>query len=295
MIRLKYLVGAGLLFCASHAALAQSTLSTKPLGESVKKPTILALSPHVVEMLFAIGAGDQIIATTDHSDYPEAAKSIPSIGNYAKLQIERVIELQPDLIIAWKTGNPADDLQRLQKLGFKLVYSDPKSLLDVAKEIQHFGNLTGNQAQGNEVAGKYIKRLKAITEKYKNTAPIKVFYELWSRPLSTIAKGSWPQLHLDTCGAVNPFYEATNSYPQVGIEKVLVHDIQLIIQPLSANQPAKEGFNWSEWQALNAVTHNQIIQPDADQLHRMTTRVLDEIEILCQDIDKTRLFYQNLQ
>lgn len=256
------------------------------------KPTILALSPHVVELLFAVGAGKQIIATTEFADYPEAAKAIPRIGNYSRLQIERVVELQPDVIIAWKTGNPADDLARLESLGFKLVYSDPKSLEDIASEMLKFGAISGNSETAKKAADDYANQLNVIKQKYQNKPMITVFYELWSRPLSTVAKGSWPQLHLDVCKAKNPFYKAANSYPQVGIEQVLVHNIDLIIQPLSENQTDKEGFNWHQWRALKAVKHNQIIIPDADQLHRMTPRLLGELEKLCEQIEQSRKYYQ---
>lgn len=256
-----------------------------------EKPTILALSPHVVEQLFAIGAGDQIIATTEFADYPEKAKSIPRIGNYARLQIERVVELQPDVIIAWKTGNPADDLLRLESLGFRIVYSDPKSLKDVANEMLQFGQITGNTEKAEFAAKAYQNKLESIKKRYESKPELTVFYELWSRPLSTIAKGSWPQLLLDVCKANNPFVKAVNSYPQVGIEQVLVHDIELIVQPLSENQKDKEGFNWHKWKSLKAVKNSQIIQPDADQLHRMTPRVLDELEVLCEQIDASRNYY----
>jgi vitamin B12 transport system substrate-binding protein len=260
-------------------------------AESSAKPTILALSPHIVEMLFTIGAGKQIIATTDFADYPPQAKQIPRVGNHARLQIEKIVELKPDLIIAWKSGNPAEDLQRLEQLGFKVVFSHPQHLLDVAKEILEFGRLSDNFAQAKQVAEDYSNKLETIRQTYQGKPNVSVFYELWSRPLSTIAKGAWPQLHLDICGASNPFYDAVNSYPQVGIEQVLVKDIQLIIQPLSKGQSAKEGFNWSKWKPVKAVTHNQIITPNADTLHRMTPRLIDELSSMCASIDKARLYY----
>lgn len=279
------LIVCALLLCTSQASIAANSTPAK-------KPTILALSPHVVELLFEVGAGPQIIATTDHADYPEAAKKIPRAGNYARLQIEKVVELKPDLIIAWKSGNPSDDLERLKNLGFKIAFSNPKTLDDVAKELQLFGELTGHAAKGKQLADAYRQELDQIRQQYQHKPLITVFYELWSRPLSTVAKGSWPQLQLDVCRAKNPFYNAINSYPQVGIEQVLVHDIKLIIQPLSVNQKDKEGFNWQQWQAVTAVKNKQIITPNADQLHRMTPRVLSELAKLCQAIDQSRQYYK---
>jgi vitamin B12 transport system substrate-binding protein len=257
-------------------------------SETANKPTIIALSPHIVEMLYDIGAGEQIIGTTSFADYPEQAKSIPIIGNYLRLQIEKVIALQPDYIIAWKSGNPSDDLARLKKLGFNIVYSQPNSFEDIAKEMREFGQLTGHEAQAETKAKKLLNDLEEITNQYHDKTPITVFYELWARPLTTVAKGSWPQQFLDICKAKNPFKQASAAYPQINIETVLLTPIQLIIQPLSINQTDKEAYDWQNWPIIPAVGNKQIIQPNADAIHRMSMRSLKELTKLCADIDKTR-------
>lgn len=254
------------------------------------KPTIIALSPHIVEMLYDIGAGEQIIATTDFSDYPEQAKDIPIIGNYLRLQLEKIITLQPDFIIAWKNGNPSDDIARLKQLGFKIIYSQPNSFEDIAKEMREFGQLTGHKNQAQQQAQQLLSELELIKKEYQNKSPITVFYELWSRPLTTVAKGSWPQQFLNICQANNPFEQVAIPYPQVNIEKILQAPIQLIIQPLSVNQSDRKGFNWQDWPLIPAVKNKQLIQPDADAMHRMTMRSLKQLKNLCADIDKTREF-----
>lgn len=271
-------------------ALSITTLSAISLFAKAEtnKPTIIALSPHIVEMLYDIGAGEQIIGTTSFADYPKQAKNIPIIGSYLRLQIEKVISLQPDYIIAWKSGNPSDDLERLKQLGFNIIYSQPNSFEDIAKEMREFGQLTGHKAQAEKKAQELLDGLKGIKSQYKNKAPVTVFYELWSRPLTTVAKGSWPQQFLDICQAKNPFNQADAAYPQVNIEKVLLLPLQIIIQPLSVNQTDKEGFNWQDWPVIPAVANKHIIQPNADAMHRMTMRSLEELEKLCVDIDEIR-------
>ena len=257
-------------------------------GNTSTKPSIIALSPHIVEILYDIGAGEQIIGTTDFADYPEQAKSIPVIGNYLRLQIEKVITLKPDLIIAWKSGSPSDDLARLKQLGFTIIYSQPNSFADIAKEMREFGELTGNKKEAEQKAKQFLTKLAVIKKKFQNKIPITGFYELWSRPLTTVAKGSWPQQFLSICGVTNPFEQVATPYPQVNIETVLQTPVELIIQPLSENQTDKQGFNWQDWPVIPAVKNKQIIQPDADAMHRMTTRSLGELQHLCKSIDKTR-------
>ncbi|MDP7592571.1 MAG: cobalamin-binding protein [Litorilituus sp.] len=263
-------------------------LSLSSDGKTQIKPSIIALSPHIVEILYDIGAGEQIIGTTEFSDYPQQAKNIPVVGNYLRLQIEKVIALQPDLIFAWQNGNPSDDLARLKQLGFTIIYSQPNSFADIAKEMRKFGKITANAEQAEQKAQQFLTKLTAIQQKFQHKTAVTGFYELWSNPLTTVAKNSWPQQFLATCGVHNPFEQVATPYPQVNIETVLHTPIQLIIQPLSKNQTDKQGFNWQDWSVIPAVKNNQIIHPNADAMHRMTARSLGELQSLCTSIDETR-------
>lgn len=271
------------------------TASANDKIDNNDKPRIIALAPHIVEMLFDIGAGEQIIATTEHADYPESAKTIPRIGSSLRIQLERVIELQPDLIIAWKSGNPSDDLARIKQLGFNVVYSQPYTFEDVAKELRLFGKLSGHAEQAEKVAQKFLTDLSVIKNRYQTKQPLLGFYEVWSRPLTTIASGSWPQQFLNVCNISNPFYSANARYPQVNIEQVLQANVDIIIQPLSENQVDKEGYPWQKWPVIPAVKHQQIIKLDADVVHRMTTRSLNALTDLCEQAAKSRNYYQQKQ
>jgi len=262
------------------------------VNKKQSKPTIIALAPHIVEMLYDVGAGEQIIGTTTFADYPEEAKQIPRIGNYVRLQLERVIELQPDLIIAWKSGNPSDDIARLEQLGFNVIYSQPNTFEDIANEVRHFASITGHTAQGEQVAQEFEQALAKIKATYQHKTEIVGFYELWSRPLTTVAKGSWPQQFLNICKVKNPFKQVITPYPQISIEKVLPASVQLIIQPLSVNQMEREGFNWQDWPIIPAVANKHILHPDADAMHRMTMRSLTALKDLCAKIDQTRMILQ---
>lgn len=286
---IRHLAAIAVFLCLSFTALAaKEEKAALPEHTHEQKPSIIALAPHIVEMLFDVGAGSQIIATTAFADYPEAAKEIPQIGNYVRLQIERIIELQPDLIIAWKSGNPSDDLARLKQLGFTIVYSQPHTFEEIADELRLFGELTGHKAKGKKVALQFEHDLQHIIKKYQEQPLITGFYELWSRPLTTVANGSWPQQLLDVCRVNNPFEPVKAPYPQISIEQVLATEVELIIQPLSINQTEREGFNWQDWSIIPAVANGHIIQPDADAVHRMSVRSLTALDKLCEDIEQVR-------
>jgi vitamin B12 transport system substrate-binding protein len=281
-----------LLLLAFISLASNYSLANSDSNDSLQKQRIIALAPHIVESLYAIGAGDQIIGTTAHADYPKAAEDILRIGNYARLQIEKIIQLKPDVIIAWKTGNPTDDLARLEKYNLKVVYSHPQTLEDVANELIMLGKLTGREVAANKVAEQYLTKLQKIKQTYEDQAKVSVFYELWSRPLRTVANNAWPQQQLELCGASNPFAKATDDYPSVGLEQVLVTLPQVVVQPSQHSADSPDGLNWPQWQHIPAAKNNFIFHPNADKVHRMTTRMLDEVVILCEQINNARKFYQ---
>jgi vitamin B12 transport system substrate-binding protein len=247
---------------------------------------IIALSPHGVEMLFAIGAGESILATTDYADYPAAAKDIPRIGGYYGIQIERVIELNPDLIIVWQSGNKQGDINQLRDLGFTLFNSDPKNLADVATDLETLGKLTGNEVQAQQVATDYRQQLAQIRLKNQAKSAVKVFYQLWSTPLMTVAKGSWIQHLIEVCHGENVFYDAASEYPQISIENVLLTGAEVILQ--SQDEGNVLGINWADWPELPAVKNHHIYQFDADLLHRATPRAIQGVNAVCGALDKVR-------
>lgn len=249
---------------------------------------IIALAPHIVENLYEVGAGDLIVATTEHADFPDQANAIPRIGNYARLNIEQVLAVDPDLIIAWKSGNPSDDLARLAKLGLNIVYSQPSKLEDVAEELRYFGQLTGNAALGEKKSAEFLTKLQSLRATYQDKKALSVFYELWPRPLTTVANDAWPQQQLDVCQTNNPFIDSATDYPQINVENVILKAPQIIIQPTSHGVNSPDNVNWQQWQDIPAVKNKAFIYPNADKLHRMTSRSLDELLLLCQEIDQYR-------
>ena len=261
-------------------------------AEAKQKKRIIALAPHLVESLYAIGAGDQIIATTAHADYPAAAKNIMVVGNYARLQIEKIIQLKPDVVIAWTTGNPTVDLARLEKYQIKVIYSNPETLEDVAAELRLLGEITGRTEQASKLAEQYLTSLTDIKQRYASQENIKVFYELWSRPIRTVAQKAWPQQQITLCGGVNPFADAKDDYPSVGLEQVLITLPQVVIQPSKSTSGDPDNLNWQQWPHVPAAKNGFVFHPNADKLHRMTTRVLEELVVLCEQIDTARQFYQ---
>ncbi len=254
---------------------------------------IIALSPHAVEMLYAIGAGDKIVGTVEYADYPKEALNILRIGNYTGIQIEQVLKLKPDLIVAWKGGNKGSDLNKIESLGFNIVYSQPKKISEISLDLRKLGQLTGQQKQAEAVITQFDKRYKKIRDQYRKLAKIDVFYQLWHDPLQSIGPESWIESLIKDCGGKNIFQAANVPYPMVSIESVLVKNPKVIIIPhhsgsdIAKNELEKKEI-WSKWPEISAVKNNFIFALNGDLLHRTTPRSLDGLEKLCERIDQGR-------
>lgn len=247
---------------------------------------IIALSPHAVEMLYAVGAGQNIVATTDYADYPEAAKAIPRIGGYYGIQMEQVIALNPDLVVVWGSGNKAEDITQITQLGFRVYNSDPKNLAAVATELEELGKLTGYDTQAKQVAQQYLHALERLTKENAAKSAPKVFYQLWSNPLMTVSKNSWIQQIIDVCHGDNVFYDAAGDYPQVSLENVLLESPEVILQ--SQDEGNVHGLDWAKWSEIPAVKQQHIYQLNADLLHRASPRALLGVQALCAALDNAR-------
>jgi len=273
----------------TQAFLLSSLLFVSFSGAAVaSQKRIVALAPHIVEMLFDIGAGDQIVGTVEYADFPDAALKIPRIGSYHGIQIEKVLELKPDLVIVWRSGSKDSDIEQMEKMGLKVIYSQPDKIEDVARELRKLGKYTGHEAQAEKVANRYLQRLKKLRQQHENIAPMKVFYQLWPEPMRTINKETWINQLIEVCQGENVFADNPTPYPQIGIENVIVSQPEIIILPDEKSNKEQPVIDWRKWPEIPAAKHNRFIRVNADLLHRFSTRMLKGIEDMCEKIDAFR-------
>lgn len=289
---MKYLIVLVLLasgFFASAALIsAESFASEINEVESDYPQRIIALSPHSVELLYAIGAGDKIVAVITHSDYPKAAKEIEVIGDHRGITLEKLISLKPGLVVTWSSGNKINQVEQIKKLGFNVVDSNPTTLNDIATDLRKLGKLTGHIEQAERVAKKFEDELESITQQYQHRKPIRTFYQLWSKPLMTISKSSWINQFITRCGGINVFNDAESPYPKISTENVLLSNAQVILIPDDNQTRSHELFDWKHWKMLPAVQNKQIYYPNAKVLHRPTPRVLEPMKKVCEFINGAR-------
>jgi len=256
------------------------------LGNDIRLPRpakrIISLAPHITENLFAAGAGGTLVGTMRHSDHPPQAREIPRIGDHTGLDLEAIVALKPDLIVAWGGGNRPGDLERLRSLGFTIFVSEPHRLEDIADEIESLGRLAGTYPVAHRFAERFRNRLQRLRRRYATASPIRVFYEIWHQPLMTI-NGEQPiSQALSLCGGRNIFARLPTLAATVDLEAVLAAAPEAIIT--SARDPGQDEQwrqEWYRWSRLRAVASNNLFFVPPDLLQRQGPRILEGVEQLC--------------
>lgn len=245
---------------------------------------LVALSPHGAELVFAAGAGAKLVGATSFSNYPAAAARVPRIGDAARLDRERLLALEPDLVIAWPSGNRPQDLAWLERRGIALYRSDPAELQDIAENIREIGHLTDRGEIAAAAAMQFSNRLARLRRHYSGRTPLRVFYQVWPSPLFTVGNNHIIARVLALCGGRTLFTDLTTPTPMVSREAVLLADPQAIVAALP-EQGADDPFaRWRRWRSIEAVREGRFVGVRADLIHRPTPRILEGAEVICRGL-----------
>ncbi len=241
--------------------------------------SIVTLSPQGTELAFAAGLGDYIVGVSEHSDYPPAALDIERIANHRGINLERVITLNPDIILAWEGGNPAQQLFKLRQLGYNVINTYPNQLTDIGDIIDELSEYSLVPEQGKEAATNFRQELSTLRERYKDADEVSFFYQLSTTPLMTMNSASWPGPVFDICQGKNIFAESRVPYPQVNQEQVIMRQPDVIFLP--HGQEINDTV-WQRWEGkLPAVDNQRIVSLNSDWLTRATPRSLKAAQEIC--------------
>ncbi len=238
---------------------------------------IVALAPHLSELVYAAGAGDRLVGVVRGSDYPAAVTGLPQVGDAAGLDVERILALRPDLILAWASGNRPSDVRRLESLGLTVFTSEPRRVGDVATTLARIGTLAGTPATARRAADDYQVGLRRLAQ--PSAVPVPVFIEIWDRPLMTVNGEHLISDAVATCGGSNVFAGLPSLAPSVSLEAVLAADPALILVAVAPSQDALAG--WRRFPRLQAVATGRVYAIDPDLVARATPRLLLGIEKVC--------------
>jgi iron complex transport system substrate-binding protein len=279
---------AGLLALNAGAAITVHDDFGNPV--TLEKPAmrVIALAPHVTEMVYAAGGAERIVAAVSYSDYPAAAKLLPKVGSNRQIDIERIAQLKPDLIVVWMHGSAERQIEQIRALGIPMFHSEPRKLTDIASTLTRLGKLMGTEAVANAAADTLHLKLTALSKKYANRSPVRLFYQVWHKPLYTLNGGHIVSDAMRLCGGQNIFASMKVTAPVVSVEAVMQEDPEVIIGG-SQREPLDEGIDlWKPYTSMAAVRRANLFRIDGDLLNRAGPRMLDGAALLCERLDLAR-------
>ena len=274
------------LAVAAEVAVVDDNGQKLHLVEPAKR--IVSLAPNITEVLFYIGAGEKIVGADEYSNYPEAAKDILRVNNYAAANYELILSLQPDLVIAWQSGNGDKIIDPLRKLGIPVFVVETNKMDTIPSLFRRFGELSGHGDQAEQRADVFSRRLKELRAAQTGKSVVKVFYQIWDEPLITLNGEHMVSDIINLCGGINVFSDAIPLVPYVNIETVVAADPEVIIAGGSREERPVWFESWQKWSGISAVINKHIYLIPSDLMQRHSARILDGTELMCAHLDSAR-------
>jgi iron complex transport system substrate-binding protein len=249
---------------------------------------IVSLAPHLTELLYSAGAGAKVVGAIAYSDYPPAARALPRVGSDAGIDLEAVLALRPDLVVAWPNPGSVRAIDRLAALGIAVYRSEPRSFDDIARTLERLGALAGTSAAAGAAARAFRARLARLEAKYSGRAPVRVFYEVWGRPIVTVNGAHLISKVIRLCGGRNVFARLPLIAPEVDREAVLRADPQVIVASGADGERPAWLDAWKAFPGLAAARDAQLYTIPPDLIERQSTRILDGAARMCRTLDAVR-------
>lgn len=242
----------------------------------------------MTELLFAAGAGENVVGVVSYSDYPPAAVKIKNIGSHTNFDIEAILALKPDLVVAWKSGNSTESLNKLRSLGLVVFISEPRKFRDIATNIERLGLLSNTQKTAQRASNEFNKTYLKLKEKYAGAREVRLFYQIWNQPVMTVNGEHLISDVIRLCGGQNVFADLPTLAPKLDIEAVIAADPEVIIANGTGNKRPDWLDRWNKWPHLQAVKNNNLYFIHADLMSRHTPRILLGAKRLCEILDEVR-------
>ena len=244
-------------------------------GQCIAAERVVSLAPSLTEIVVELRAEDLLVGVLDGGERPAQLAAVPSVGHYAQLEMERLLSLQPSLLLLWPGSVSVAQRDQLQRLHIPTFTAEPHSLDQLADQIEQIGARLGRSERGRQVAGEFRQRLAELRQRYHRDAPISVFYQVWNQPLYTVGGGQIISDALSVCGARNVFDDLSQPAPQVSLEAVLQRNPEIIVAG-SVSQLSM----WKAWPSLKA---RFVVVPDTG-LERPSGQMVGAVQKLCESL-----------
>lgn len=247
---------------------------------------IVTLAPNLTELTFTAGAGDRIVGAVDYSDFPEAARAIPRVGDAFRVDFERVLALHPDLVLVWDGGTATTVVERLQALKLNVRIITTFRLADVGNAVREIGKLAGTSATAYAAALQFDQDIAALRTEYAGHTLLSVFLQVNDKPLYTVNGKQIMSELVELCGGRNVFAALDKFAPEIGIEAVIAANPQVIVATDATDTGAVA--QWQRWSNMDAVKHGNVFNVPPDDVTRATTRLARGARVLCRTLETAR-------
>jgi len=266
--------------CGCAAAASPAPQAAPPPAQR-----IVTLAPHLAELVFAAGAGGQLVGTVAWTDYPPPAAALPHIGDAFRIDLEALAALQPDLVLGWRGGNPDHLLEQLEQRGYRVVALEPRRLDDIGRHLVEIGELAGTAGAAREAAAIYRVELYGLRRAQAGKPELRVFYQVSWRPLYTVGGKQLISEIIALCGGRNVFADLGELAPAVAMEAVIARDPEVI---LTAEGQHVDLDEWRRWPSISAVARGHLYTVDGDLVARPSPRILEGTRQVCAALDRAR-------
>lgn len=290
-MRYCLLIAALLAPLSVHAEIVLSDDAGANLRLSAPAERVITLAPHLAELVFDVGAGDRLVGTVEWSDHPPAAREVPRIGDAYQLDIERIVALKPDVVLAWGGGTPEATIDRLRRLGLPVAVLTPDSLASIPHHLLWLGKLLGVEQRAQNRAEQFVAGLQQLRDTYSNASRVSVFYQISAQPLFTVGGGHVISELFRVCGGENIFSDLSAAAHAVGREAVIARDPQVIVAGRHEGS-GNELLQWEQWPGMTAVAAGNVFAINAERIARPAAGLLEGGRELCRTLDHAR---ENLQ
>jgi len=286
---LRFAVLVTLVWC--HVAVAELVVTDDAARQvHLRAPAqrIVSLAPHATELLFAVGAGGQVVGVSELSNYPEEARHIQAVNSGVRLDIERLLALKPDLVVGWQSGNSRADLERLAAFHVPLFIAEPRRLDDLPGTLERLGRVTGHDTEGLAAARAFREGMDKLRRDFRDRRPLWVFLQISVQPLMTLNHAHLASDVLALCGGRNLFAGAPRVALDVSSESVLVENPQVVLYSDALGDVDSMRRWWKERGDLRAAREGRIYAFPGELVLRQTPRVLQGARQVCQSLDAAR-------
>jgi iron complex transport system substrate-binding protein len=281
-----YLILTLLLVFLSQTAEITAGSVTDQVGRTLvvpENPTrIIALAPSITEIIYDLGQEKRLVGVTQYSTYPAAAESLPRVGSYVRLDIEKIVALKPDICLAIKDGNPKHIVDKIVGLGIPVYVINPRNLQQIMDTISRLGSLLNAEKAAAELVSGMEKRIEQVRTRVKTGRhKPRVFFQIDAEPLFSAGTNTFIHELIELAGGVNTAAGEV-AYPRYSWEDIIVLQPEIVLISSMAGGLTPEYLiqSWKKWRLLEAVKNDRIFVVDAELFDRPTPRLVDGLEII---------------